>query len=485
MLMVDGRQAPYSVGMTMAEVGAAMEALGCVQAVNLDGGGSSTFATQREGETENNTSAGLTLRCRPSDGYERKVSNTIMVLSNAKPTGEFDHAVLTPNNEVYTPGSTVQFVAAGVDAAGGHADIPAGAAWTVISGGGRIDADGAYTATDDCGEVTVGLQVNGKTVGQTAIQIRWPDKLGFTNTSVSIDFGETSDLTFKPTWQGREVRYKDGDFAWTLDESKPISYKYNALVEEKAWEGRNVPSAGFPKWKYSDSNGKVYMYLNGSIGVQQKIEWGSTETRTYNTYFTEKNRTISYDNGDIKVNTTLTHDKAEMLDMRTNTWTECTAEQNAERVNLNHIFTVGKFSGNVFVADEINSLRATAKVSLTNDKTAVGEIELVVGLEPLVLMDFESGSNANWNTYITSKSNGGTGDNTTYGQLTNEHIQQHGLWVRTATNAGVSFEGSGVVSAAQDERVRFGEEAFKLCFNITEVSETAAAAADRANSTDL
>lgn len=66
MFMVDGRQAPYSVGMTMAEVAAAMEDLGCEQAVNLDGGGSSTFATQREGESENDTTAGLTLRCRPS-----------------------------------------------------------------------------------------------------------------------------------------------------------------------------------------------------------------------------------------------------------------------------------------------------------------------------------------------------------------------------------------------------------------------------------
>ena len=55
MLMVDGRQAPYSVGMTMAEVAAAMEDLGCVQAINLDGGGSSTFATQREGEPESST----------------------------------------------------------------------------------------------------------------------------------------------------------------------------------------------------------------------------------------------------------------------------------------------------------------------------------------------------------------------------------------------------------------------------------------------
>ena len=485
MMMVDGRQAPYSVGMTMAEVGATMESLGCVQAVNLDGGGSSTFATQREGESENNTSAGLTLRCRPSDGYERKVSNTIMVLSKAQPTGQFDHAVLTPNAEVYTPGSTVQFSAAGVDAAGGSADVPEDAAWTVLSGNGSIDAKGLYTAADTCGEVTVGLKSGGKIVGQTSIQVQWPDKLGFTNSSVSIDFGETSDLTFKPTWQGREVKYKDGDFEWTLDESKPISYKYNALVEEKAWEGRNVPAVGFPKWKYSDSNGKVYMSLNGSIGVQQKIEWGSTETRTYNTYFTEKNRAISYDNGEIKVNTTLTHDKAEMLDMRTNTWTECTAEQNAERVNLNHIFTVGKFSGNIFVADENNSLRATAKVSLTNDKTVVGEIELVVGLEPLVLMDFETRSNANWNTYITSKNNGGIGDDTTYGQLTNEHIQQNGLWVRTATKAGVSFDGSGVVSAAQDERVRFGEKAFKLCFNFADVGTTAAAAADGGFSCDL
>ena len=200
MFMVDGRQAPYSVGMTMAEVAAAMEELGCKQAINLDGGGSSTFATQREGEEETTATAGLALRCRPSDGYERKVSNTIMVLSTAKPTGHFDHAVLTPNDEVYTPGSTVQFTATGVDAAGGEADIPAGASWAVLSGGGSIDANGLYTAADTCGTVTVGLKVGGQTVGQTSIQVQWPDKLGFTNNSVSIDFGKTSPFSAKTPW---------------------------------------------------------------------------------------------------------------------------------------------------------------------------------------------------------------------------------------------------------------------------------------------
>ena len=486
MLMVDGRQAPYSVGMTMAEVAASMEALGCEEAVNLDGGGSSTFATQREGEPENETTAGLTLRCRPSDGYERKVSNTIMVLSKAKPTGEFDHAVLTPNNEVYTPGSTVQFTAAGVDAAGGRADIPAGAVWTVLSGSGTINATtGLYRAGDTCGEVTVGLQVNGETVGQTAIQIQWPDKLDFTNSSVSIDFGETSDLTFKPTWQGREVRYKDGDFAWTLDESQPISYKYNTKVEEKAWEGRDVPSVGFPKWKYSDSNGNVYMSLTGSIGVQQKIEWGSTETRTYLTYFTEASRTISYTDGTIGIHEVLTHDKAEKLDMKTNTWSDCTPEENADRVNLTHDFAVGKFTGNRFTADTNNSLRATAKVTLAGNSALTGQVELVVGLEPLVLMDFEPREGANWNTYITNGKNGGEGDNLTYGQLTDAHIREYGLWMRTATNSGVKFDGSGVVGATVDERVRFGEQAFKLCFDFSPCGETSVAAADGGFSCDL
>lgn len=486
MLMVDGRQAPYSVGMTMAEVAASMEALGCEEAVNLDGGGSSTFATQREGEPENETTAGLTLRCRPSDGYERKVSNTIMVLSKAKPTGEFDHAVLTPNNEVYTPGSTVQFTAAGVDAAGGRADIPAGAVWTVLSGSGTINATtGLYRAGDTCGEVTVGLQVNGETVGQTAIQIQWPDKLDFTNSSVSIDFGETSDLTFKPTWQGREVKYKDGDFEWTLDESKPISYKYNTKVEEKAWEGRDVPSVGFPKWKYSDSNGNVYMSLTGSIGVQQKIEWGSTETRTYLTYFTEASRTISYTDGTIGIHEVLTHDKAEKLDMKTNTWSDCTPEENADRVNLTHDFAVGKFTGNRFTADTNNSLRATAKVTLAGNSALTGQVELVVGLEPLVLMDFEPREGANWNTYITNGKNGGEGDNLTYGQLTDAHIREYGLWMRTATNSGVKFDGSGVVGATVDERVRFGEQAFKLCFDFSPCGETSVAAADGGFSCDL
>ena len=494
MLMVDGRQAPYSVGMTMAEVAASMEALSCVEAVNLDGGGSSTFATQREGEPENETTAGLTLRCRPSDGYERKVSNTIMVLSNAQPTGTFDHAVLTPNNEVYTPGSTVQFKAAGVDAAGGRADIPAGAVWAVLSGGGRIDADGAYTATDDCGEVIVGLQVNGKTVGQTAIQIQWPDKLDFTNSSVSIDFGETSDLTFKPTWQGREVRYKDGDFAWSIDEND-LSYKHTVKLEQyytpfwqaaaARWAQLSFPLTGAEKT--GDELHLLYRYDSDVLYDSVYIESGRT--------------TKTLADGTVQVEESLKHKTGTLYSAANPTQIvkenvienfEPTALSDGKSYGIRNLkeevsfsFSLGKFSDSKFTADEDTSLRGTIQVALKNDSSITGTIDVVVGMEPFVLMDFEDhgdvAATEYWSCHVGPSSAGGSG------QLLPEEVKKDRLWIRDTTGKGVIFPSgyNKVVSADEDENVRFGQYAFKLGYDFTKVDPTVVAAADFGFSGDL
>lgn len=459
MFMVDGRQAPYSVGMTMAEVAAAMEDLGCEQAVNLDGGGSSTFATQREGESENDTTAGLTLRCRPSDGYERKVSNTIMVLSTAKPTGQFDHAVVTPNDEVYTPGSTVQFAATGIDAAGGKADIPAGASWAVLSGGGSIDANGLYTAADTCGTVTVGLKVGGQTVGQTSIQVQWPDKLGFTNNSVSIDFGQTSDLTFKPTWQGREVNYKDGDFEWTL---APTYYKFNALVDPKS----NNTKGDFSMAITPDTLGK------DTVVVEFRA-WGTSLTYTSTYRVTDLRQ--STENGATKITATVSYVSSGG------------AIGEKKPANLEQTFSayIGRFSGNKFVADEKSSLRGTIHVALANDPTVNGAVDVAVGMEPFVLMDFEdhgdTAATAYWECHVGPSSVGGSG------QLLPEEVRAKRLWIRDTTGKGVIFPAgyNKLVSAEEDENVRFGQYAFKLGYDFTKVDPTVVAAADFGFSGDL
>ena len=460
MFMVDGRQAPYSVGMTMAEVAAAMEELGCVQAINLDGGGSSTFATQREGEEETTATAGLALRCRPSDGYERKVSNTIMVLSTAKATGEFDHAILSPNDEVYTPGSQVQLTAAGADAAGGPADVPAGAQWTVVSGGGRIDQNGLYTAGGAEGEVTVGLTLDGKTVGQTTLQLRWPDKLGFTNNSVSIDFGETSNLTFKPTWKGREVKYKDGDFEWNI---APNYYKFNALVDPKT----NNTKGDFSMAITPDT-------LEKNTVVVEYYAWGTSLTYT-STYRVTELTTSTTDDGTLSVTAKVAYVSSGG------------AIGEKKPAELEQTFTagIGKMSGNLFIADANNSLRGTITATLKGNSNVSGSVDVAVGMDPFVLMDFEDHGNVAateyWSCHVGPSSAGGSG------QLLPDEVKADRLWIRDTTGKGVIFpEGyNQIVSADEDENVRFGQYAFKLGYDFTKVDPTVVGAADFGFSGDL
>jgi uncharacterized protein YigE (DUF2233 family) len=69
LVVVDGRQPGVSRGATLAELAQIMVRLGCREAINLDGGGSSEI-----------TAWGLTVN-RPSDGKPRPVANGILVLA--------------------------------------------------------------------------------------------------------------------------------------------------------------------------------------------------------------------------------------------------------------------------------------------------------------------------------------------------------------------------------------------------------------------
>jgi hypothetical protein len=68
LVQVDGRQRDLSVGMTLDELSAWLVKLGCEEALNLDGGGSSSLWF--EGRVRNN----------PCDGYERTIANSLVVV---------------------------------------------------------------------------------------------------------------------------------------------------------------------------------------------------------------------------------------------------------------------------------------------------------------------------------------------------------------------------------------------------------------------
>lgn len=69
LVVVDGRQKGLSMGMNYTELSSLMRRLGCTEAMNLDGGGSSTLWLG--GEVMNS----------PSDGRPRRVANSLIVVS--------------------------------------------------------------------------------------------------------------------------------------------------------------------------------------------------------------------------------------------------------------------------------------------------------------------------------------------------------------------------------------------------------------------
>ena len=145
-----GQRYPVSCGYTQYEVAEMMKARGCQTALLLDGSGSSTFVSRREGDSQ------VITRNNPSDGQERQVSSSLFIVSDVKATGEFDHAVITPVNEVYTPRSTVEFTAVGADPSGAPAPLPEGASWSVDSDYGTIDS-GTGVFTSPAGRPAPGL----------------------------------------------------------------------------------------------------------------------------------------------------------------------------------------------------------------------------------------------------------------------------------------------------------------------------------------
>jgi len=215
----DGR-IEKSEGITSLQLGNYLKSLGCVDAMLLDGGGSATLATRREG------SGKLEISNTPSDGTERVVSSALLLVDNGTVSSDFDHAAISPKNEYYTPGSKVNFSASGVSTSGDKVDIPEGAEWAMADDSkdyGTIDAStGEYQDNGKTAErhkVTVELKKGDTVLGTGSIVISAPDKIKFANDSLNLDYEQKSDLNLRAYANGRRLQIKDGDINWKIVDS--------------------------------------------------------------------------------------------------------------------------------------------------------------------------------------------------------------------------------------------------------------------------
>ncbi|MGN0486776.1 MAG: phosphodiester glycosidase family protein [Acutalibacteraceae bacterium] len=225
--VADGRNFPVSVGLNDVDLASIMLGLGCVDVINLDGGGSTTYAAEYEG------SGSLEVANVPSDGAERKVSSALMVVSTAKPTGVFDHASVMPSSEVYSPGSEIAFTAIGVDSSGGKANLPEDGKFVLANASaamGIITDEGVFTSNGTVGEVTVNYVSGGSVYGTTTVEVVHPDEIYFATEEISLGFGKESTLGLTVKYKDRDVNYKDGDILWTLSDPAMGSFNGNVFT---------------------------------------------------------------------------------------------------------------------------------------------------------------------------------------------------------------------------------------------------------------
>jgi len=152
--VVDGRSAGYSGGVTDDDLASVMAQRGAVNAINLDGGGSTAMSVRQPGDGV------VTVVNHPSGGSEHAVANALLLFS-AAPTGPLATLSVRPSDQVIYPQSSVDFGVAGQDATYNPvALVPGAVTWTAQGLAGTFDNTGRFTATAP-GSGTVTATTNG------------------------------------------------------------------------------------------------------------------------------------------------------------------------------------------------------------------------------------------------------------------------------------------------------------------------------------
>lgn len=211
-VVIDGRQEPYSAGISMKDLAQLMLDHGAVYALNLDGGGSSTFTTRKRGED------GLEVDNQPSDRNERSVANSWLVVTKELSDHKFHSAHIEPYDKSFTPGSTIHFDAKGMDKSKASAPLPnSGLTWEVSDPSfGSINEDGTFVSSKKTGQFYILLKHNGIEVGKSIIEIETPDEMYFGSNELTIAKNSQKEIDLITRFQKRNVKWNLQDIEFLI-----------------------------------------------------------------------------------------------------------------------------------------------------------------------------------------------------------------------------------------------------------------------------
>ena len=260
---VDGRQPGTSIGMTQFELAEYMKEIGCANAMNYDGGGSTTMVARNAGDTAISTVN------TPADGFERRVTASLGVFSVAE-KGPVDSLLVSAYEDYAFVNSQRAFTVKGVDkylnpVAINYKDIK----WSVSGVKGTFN-ENVFTPTT-AGEAVITAKIGDTVVGTCPITVlAAPAKLELNISNLNTAPGKTVTFTVKGT-------DKNG-FSASIH---PSNVKWGVLNKVGTLEANVFTSAEKGTGYVSASFGGAQVFCPVSIsqpGMKKIIEDFNTKT---------------------------------------------------------------------------------------------------------------------------------------------------------------------------------------------------------------
>ena len=223
---IDGRQSGYSYGVRKETLARRLLELGCVEALNLDGGGSTSIGGVLPGTVD------FKIFNSPSEGELRSCANFFFLQKNNLPSGIPYKLNISNWGTPVLSGSSIQLkVESALDSSFGPAEIPDNTVFYLEQDAGTPSADGQSTVVYEGGYVTVrgngdvyvGAK-SGDAYGNTMLKaVATPTELkiynAYTGSEVNeliMSPGQTINLTATAYWYGQEMIVSNESFTWRV-----------------------------------------------------------------------------------------------------------------------------------------------------------------------------------------------------------------------------------------------------------------------------
>ncbi|MFD9628193.1 phosphodiester glycosidase family protein [Peribacillus muralis] len=275
----DGPTFSDSKGVTLPEMANLLQEAGAVQAIGLDGGGSTEMVARAKGKSEVKTVN------HPSDGKSRQVTNGILFVNKATASTKVGEVIVDKKITMFK-GSSYPFNLRTTDKNGNPLD-PSNRPVVWESSIGEVSKTGTLIATET-GVGSVSAIVDGVRGSADVHVVDQLDSLTFNDTDpVVLQQGEAKQFSFKGMKDGDPVVIDTNSIKWSMDEQIGTFDKDGILHTNQNVENGKTA-------KITAEIGGVKQSINVLIGLKESL-LDDFEHADINKYSTNKSYVNSYD----------------------------------------------------------------------------------------------------------------------------------------------------------------------------------------------